>query len=218
MYIDKKCLIDYTDLVSCRLPTKGDANIKPYISRKHSIILSALKIIDETGIDGLSMRELAKRQGITEGALYKHFNSKEEILMAVFDYHDRYDSKIKNTIENSNITPKESIIFFIISLAEIFESHPAMTCIVNSFEVLIEDNSLVKRVKEIFTSRSDYLTGLVLKGQNEGSISMDFNGEYLSDIILGLLRTTTLKWRINNYSFSLKSRVETILELLLSRF
>lgn len=204
--------------MSGRLLTKGDGDIKPYLSRKHRIVVSALEIINEMGIDGLSLRELAKRQGITEGALYKHFDSKEEILLAVFDYHARYDSNIKNTIENSNITPKESIIFFIKSFAEIFESQPAMTCIVNSFEVLLIDTNTVKRVKEIFKSRSDYITGLVEKGQREGSIISGFPGEYLSDMILGILRTTALKWRINNCSFSLKSRVIVVLELLLSRF
>lgn len=205
--------------MSGRSPTeKGDGNIKTYISRKHSIVASALEIIDTLGIDGLSLRELAKRQGIVEGALYKHFKSKDEILLAVIDYHARHDSKIISTIENSKKTPKESIIFFIKSFAELFESEPAMTCIMSSYEVLLEDSAVVNRVKEIFTSRSDYLTHLVEKGQKEGSICADLQGEDLSDIILGLLRTVTLKWRIRGYSFPLKSRVAAALELLLARF
>jgi AcrR family transcriptional regulator len=192
--------------------------VKPYLTRKHSIVVSALEIIDLLGIDGLSMRELARRQGIVEGALYKHFKSKDEILLAVIDYHARYDLKMMNTIKNSTITPKESIMFFINSFAELFESEPAMTCIVSSYEVLLDDSSIVKRVKEIFNSRSDYLTYLVERGQKEGSISADFCGEDLSDIVMGLLRTITLKWRISNYNFSLKTRVVSALEVLLSRF
>ncbi len=192
--------------------------MKAYISRKHSIVVSALEIIDILGIDGLSLRELAKRQGIVEGALYKHFKSKDEILLAVINYHARHDLNIMSTIENSNTTPKESIMFFIKSFAELFESEPAMTCIVSSYEVLLDDSSVVKRVKEIFTSRSDYLTHLVEKGQKEGSICADFSGEDLSDMIIGLLRTITLKWRMSNYSFPLKARVASALELLLSRF
>lgn len=189
-----------------------------YLSRKHSIIISALEIIDEIGIDGLSLRELAKKQGVTEAALYKHFSSKEEIVMAVLDYYARYDSKIKNTIENSSYTPRESILFFIKSIAEVYESHPAMTCIVNSFEVLITDNPAVKRVKEIFTSRSEYLKSLVEKGQKEGSISAEIPAEYLTVVICGILRASALRWRIGNYSFPLKTRVADILELLLARF
>lgn len=192
--------------------------MKSYLSRKQSIIASALEIIDLLGIDGLSLRELAKRQGIVEGALYKHFRSKEEILLAVIDYHARYDSKIINTIENSSKTPKEAIMFFIKSFAELFESEPVMICIMSSYEVLLEDSAVVNKAKEIFISRSEYITHLIEKGQRDGSISDDFSGEELSDMIVGLIRTITLKWRISRYSFPLKSRVISSLELLLSRF
>lgn len=196
----------------------GDDKMHPYLSRKYKIVVSALEIIDELGIDGLSLRELAKRQGITEGALYKHFNSKEEILASVLDYYSRYDEKIKNTIGNSTMTPKEAIVFFIGSFAEIYESHPAMTCIVNSYEVLSNESMIVKRVKEIFTTRSEYVTSLVERGQKDGSIYGDFPPADLSTVIAGLLRTTALKWRISKYGFPLKSKVTSTLELLLSRF
>jgi len=192
--------------------------MKPYLTRKHSIIVSALEIIDRLGINGLSLRELAKSQGIVEGALYKHFKNKEEILLAVLDYYTRHDSKIMNTIINSSMTPKEGIMFFIRSFAELFESEPSMACIMNSYGVLLDESLVVKRLKEIFMQRSDFLTNLIEKGQKEGSICSDLPGEDLSYIVLGLLRTITLKWRISDYSFPLKARVESALESLLLRF
>lgn len=192
--------------------------MKQYISRKQSIVISALEIINELGIEGLSIRELAKRQGVVEGALYKHFKSKEEILQAILDYYTRYDSKIKNTIDNSKLTPRESIKFIIKSYAEIFESNPALICITRSFEIMVIDDPIVNRVKEIYTARLNYLTYLIEEGQKDGSIDTNILGEDLSSIIFGLFRTITLKWRISNDSFPLKPRVEGALESLLSRF
>lgn len=197
---------------------KGAGNIKTYLSRKQSIVVSALEIIDELGIEALSIRELARRQDIVEGALYKHFKSKEEILHAILDYYSRYDLNIKNTIQNNGLTCKESIMFFINSYAEIYESNPAMTCIGSSYEVLLNDSSVVNRVKEIFSSRSVYLTLLVKQGQEEGSIGCSLSAEDISDTIFGFFRTVTLKWRMSNYSFPLKSRVKSALEVLLSKF
>jgi len=178
--------------------------MKPYLTRRHSIIISALEIVEELGIDGLSIRELAKRQDVVEGALYRHFKSKEEILLAVVEYHARYDSKIINTITNSTTTSKEKVLFYIRSFAELFESEPAMTCVLSSYEVLLEDNPVVNRVKDIFNSRSEYLTYLIEEGQKEGSIDSDFSGEDLADAVMGLLRIITLKWRMSKYKFSLK--------------
>ena len=166
----------------------------------------------------MSLRELAKSQGIVEGALYKHFKNKEEILLAVLDYYSRHDSKIMNTIINSSMTPKEGIMFFIRSFAELFESEPVMACIMDSYETLLGESLVVKRVREIFMLRSGFLTRLIEKGQREGSICSDLPGEDLSDIVLGILRAITLKWRISDYSFPLKVRVESALESLLLRF
>jgi AcrR family transcriptional regulator len=47
---------------------------------KRNVILDAAKqVFQEHGLEGASIREIAKRAGYTPGALYFHFRSKEEI-------------------------------------------------------------------------------------------------------------------------------------------
>ncbi len=43
----------------------------------------ALDLFTEQGYDGTSLREIAERLGVTKAALYYHFESKEDILMAL---------------------------------------------------------------------------------------------------------------------------------------
>lgn len=43
----------------------------------------ALDLFIEQGFDGTSMREIAERVGVTKAALYYHFQSKDDILMAL---------------------------------------------------------------------------------------------------------------------------------------
>lgn len=49
---------------------------------------AALKLFAEKGVEGTSTREIAKAVGVTEGALYRHFASKDELARALF--RDRY--------------------------------------------------------------------------------------------------------------------------------
>jgi TetR/AcrR family tetracycline transcriptional repressor len=44
------------------------------------IIDAALKLAADSGVENLSIRKVALRLGVTPMALYKHFNSKEELL------------------------------------------------------------------------------------------------------------------------------------------
>ncbi|TGK05190.1 TetR/AcrR family transcriptional regulator [Leptospira langatensis] len=47
---------------------------------KRACIRAALKIIREKGEQSLSLREVAKKLGVSHGAPYKHFASKEELI------------------------------------------------------------------------------------------------------------------------------------------
>jgi AcrR family transcriptional regulator len=50
---------------------------------RERILDVALKLFSEQGYEGTSLREIAGRLGVTKAALYYHFKSKEEILLAL---------------------------------------------------------------------------------------------------------------------------------------
>ena len=50
-----------------------------------SIERAALDLIDETGLDGLTMRALGRRLGVDPTAVYRYYRSKDELLDALVD-------------------------------------------------------------------------------------------------------------------------------------
>jgi AcrR family transcriptional regulator len=54
----------------------------PLIDRQ-TTVETALDIIDNEGIDAISMRRLAERLGVATASLYHHFRNKDELLQAV---------------------------------------------------------------------------------------------------------------------------------------
>ena len=50
------------------------------MSTKESILEEALRQFSQKGFDGTSMSDIAKPLGITKAALYKHFESKQQIF------------------------------------------------------------------------------------------------------------------------------------------
>ena len=50
---------------------------------RRSLIQAGSKLIDEKGIVGLSLREVAKAVGVSHAAPYRHFKDKEDLLAAV---------------------------------------------------------------------------------------------------------------------------------------
>lgn len=50
---------------------------------RQSLLQAAAQLIDEDGVDGISMRKLADKVGVSRTALYHHFDGKQALLCAV---------------------------------------------------------------------------------------------------------------------------------------
>lgn len=59
------------------------------ISTRQRILQVALEVFAEKGVQGATVVEIAKRMGITGGALYRYFENKEEIFEAVVQAHSQ---------------------------------------------------------------------------------------------------------------------------------
>lgn len=175
-----------------------------YIKRKESIILTAIEIIDRLGFQGLSIKEIAKRQDISEGTLYKHYKSKDDLMLAVLEYYTMFDDEIFQTIKLKNYTTRESITYYVTRFAEYYQSYPELTALLNLNEFLRNEAGISHKVIQIFEERSAFIAFLIDKGIDKGEVCSDTNAESLTAIILGSFRFITLKWRIQNYSFPLK--------------
>jgi AcrR family transcriptional regulator len=56
---------------------------------KREILRAAMKLFSERGLDATTVRDIAKESGYTNPALYKHFVSKEELALYLFETSHR---------------------------------------------------------------------------------------------------------------------------------
>jgi len=196
----------------------GGEILKSYIHRKDSIVYNAIEIIDELGLKGLSSREIAKREGVSEGTLFRHFRTMNEIVIAVLNHFSQFDDDIKATVLLKEMNFKDSVIYCIKALSEYYESNPPSSAVVQAYDQLRCDKELMVKVEYIYSTRCNFITELCDKAKMRGEIPSDVSSEYMSDIIMGFSRNIILKWRISNYSFSLKERIISTFEMFLKAY
>ena len=68
----------------------------------------------------------------------------------------------------------------------------------------------------IFTKRVNTIQSLIEDAKRQKAIPRDVNSESLVDLIIGLERVVVLRWRLENYHFSLKEHTLTALKMLLT--
>ncbi|HEX9059037.1 MAG TPA: TetR/AcrR family transcriptional regulator [Clostridia bacterium] len=191
---------------------------KTLLHRRESLILTAIDIINELGIQGLSIREVAKRQGISAASLFGHFKSKNELIHAVLDHFTLYDNVIMQSIELKSLHSKKAIVYYIDSFYTYYENYPAITAILLAYDTLRCEPDFSERMKDILLLRSSSLIKMITEAQNTGEIRSDIGAESIADMILGSCAVICLKWRTEKYKFPLKSRVLNTLDAILDSF
>ncbi|MBH1941110.1 TetR/AcrR family transcriptional regulator [Mobilitalea sibirica] len=191
---------------------------RPLIERKESIILTTIDVINELGIQGLSTREVCKRQGIANASLFNHFKSKNDLIIAVLDYYAQYDYAIFQSIKVKKLTAIDAVRYFFDSYFTYYENYPAITAILHAYDILRFEPSLTEKVDSILKEREKYLIELINEAQTAKLLRSDINSECISDILVGTGRAITLKWRMSNYEFSLKERILYAIDAILDSF
>jgi AcrR family transcriptional regulator len=185
------------------------------IHRKDKLIIAAIDILDELGIQGLSTREIARREGVSEATLFRHFQNKNDLLATVLDFFSQFDNDIYQSIRIKQFSPCEAIFYILSSVAEYYENYPAITSILQSFDILSNVPELTEKIKSIFKKRTDVLKQLVDEAKSIGEIRFDIDSENLACVISGFFREICLKWRLENYQFSFKEKTLSTLKMLL---
>jgi hypothetical protein len=134
------------------------------------------------------------------------------------NYFSQFDEDIFLSTKLKGLSPKESIIYLISSSVEYYENYPAITSIMQIFDVLRYDYGLEDKVKSIFNNRNRFIKQLVEEAQRCGEIRSDIDSENISVLISGLSREICLKWRLDNRKFPLKEETLRTLHELINAF
>jgi len=68
-------------------------------STKHRILAAACKAVRQYGLDGVRIQNISELAGLSPGALYRYFDSKDELLTACFVHVDRQVARIFDQVD-----------------------------------------------------------------------------------------------------------------------
>jgi AcrR family transcriptional regulator len=78
---------------------------------KEALISAGLEILSEKGIEGLSLRNVAKKVGVSHTAPYNHFIDKQELLAAISTVgHEQLHQVLLDTFEKNKHSSNDIII------------------------------------------------------------------------------------------------------------
>ena len=170
---------------------------REYTDRQIEIMEFATQIIDNKGIQELTTKNLAAEIGLSEAALYRHFKSKNEIMLGLLNYFMlEMKDRIAGLATKEGKTPTELLKDIFNSQLKTFSQKPAIVSIIFSEGIFQFNKELMEKVSGMMEMMQTQIDAIVKRGQQEG-IFRDFAGpSTISTIIMGSMRLAVMKWKI----------------------
>ena len=179
--------------------------------RQQEIIEKSIDLISEKGIQGFTIKNLSKSVGVSEPAIYRHFESKVEILKTLLNQFVEMAEFFSEMMDSSNIDAIEKITFMFNQMVKLFTEKPAMISIIFSEEIFKNEIELIDIIVGIMNKNEKTIENILLKGQKDHQIRNDFDERTMALIVMGSLRLLVKRWDLNKQNFDLKQEGKTLI-------
>ena len=184
--------------------------------RQLEILEAAGTLLNEQGISGLTTKNLAKRVGFAESALYRHYSSKEEIIAALLQYlHARIAERLPVIAAAVELPPTERLRRLFDSHLDFLSAHPHFLTAVFSEGMLKYSPAVNEGILQLMSVMRNAVGRIVNDGQKSGDFTSEIPAEELSHILIGSFRLLLLRWRISDFGFDVKNAGRQHIEYLI---
>jgi len=140
------------------------------MSREKMIIEKAIELFARNGIDATSVQDITEACGISKGAFYLSFRSKEELLYAIVDYFMRdIVARLDAVIRQPGLVRDRLYQYYLLNFKIFFEYSTFMTIYMRE-HVRPVNEEIVKKIDEFEKILNDSLLNLIdeiLGGEKE---------------------------------------------------
>ncbi len=182
--------------------------------RQTEIMEAALEIINTLGIQGLTIKNISKKVGISEPAIYRHFESKTDILIGILSNLKDMAEMLSEMMNNYKATATEKINFLFSRMLELFTETPSMVSVIFSEEIFKNDEVLKAKIFDIVNLHTQTIEAIISEGQQENNIRTDIDAKNLALIAMGSFRLMVKKWELQNHNYSLQKEGKNLIEIL----
>ena len=166
--------------------------------RRHQIIQTARKIVATQGMVFLTMQELAKEVGVSEGAIYRHFKSKDEILLFLIQDIER---TLLGAISES-ARPKDGALDQLKHLLQrhfsSLERRSGVSFMVISEALRFADPQVKQATRQMVEAYLEMINVILKSAVESGEIDEGVDTRAAAVMFFGMIEASVTLWSFNN--------------------
>ena len=178
--------------------------------RKHQIVHAARKIVATLGMHSFTIQELAKDVGVSEGAIYRHFQSKNEILLILIQDCER---ALLDAISDST-RPNEGTLDHLKHLLHrhfsTLERRNGVSFVVIAEALRFGDAQVKHATRQMVERYLVTVASILQDGVDKGEISDDVDTAAAALMFFGMIQASVTLWSFDNRAHPLAHHSATL--------
>lgn len=181
--------------------------------RQKQIVSAARRLIVKYGSEHVTVRRMAEEIGVTEGAIYRHFRSKSDVLSFLIDDIEQTlidDIRLNNKQDLATPTILEKIMIDHISAIEQRKGV--------SFQVIAEiislgDKKLNKKIYSVIEKYIGLVKNILETGIEKGFIRKDIDLDSTALLFFSMTQGLVNLWALSQYEFDLRAKYKSLWQI-----
>ena len=182
---------------------------------RRQILTAAAAAFSDHGYAGTSLNDVIRAAGVTKGAFYHHFPSKEALALEVIGHKQREWAGRVVSAGLRDPRAIDQIRAMVGALCDIHEQDPAGQALQRLCIELSEDRDLAPRLSMQFTNWTDMTETVIRRAQEQGDLRRDFDPRVAAEVAVALVQGTEQISAATTGQADLRERVVGAVEFLL---
>lgn len=162
--------------------------------RRVEIVEAALELLGTTPLAELTTRQLARHLGISQPALFRHFRSREAILVSVVGYaHESLGAVVESVVAGES-TAVDRLGALVRGLLTLVEAQPGLPRLLFS-DALQADGAVTVAVSQLMSMQISLAAELVRQAQQEGAVARSEDAERYASLLVAMIQGLFLQWQ-----------------------
>ena len=171
--------------------------------RQEQIKKAVLAIIADEGLHNITTRNLAKRIGLTEGAIFRHFASKRDIIVGIMD---DVAVDLIGSLRNITLKPEKAekkLYDYLCQNMKYLKENRGITILLFSEAAHLGDKELKEKLSQILLEQKQFIIKIIKDGIAEGTWNKNVHAEDVAAVYMGIPITFNIELVLNKSEVNL---------------
>lgn len=184
--------------------------------RQQEIVRVAMELAARQGVDEVTTQDMAQAMNLTQGAIFRHFPTKDAIWLAAMRWVREQLMKVVEKAARGAVDPLDALERMFFAHLAFIGKHPAIPRLVFFDQLQRKNPQLKQLIQEIVTGYEARIATLLVEAKSLGLARADLDEKSAATLFIGMIQGLVIQSSIFGSARSINEQARRIFPIYLA--